>query len=75
MKTLVINLPELSEVSEHELKMILAGEYYERGKLSLGHAAQLVGISKKAFIETMGNFGYSVFGQDADEIISDLQNE
>ena len=53
--------------------MILAGALYERGWLSSGQAADWVGISKRTFIETMGHFGYSIFGQDADEIISDIE--
>ncbi len=74
MKTLTINIPELSDFNEYEVKMILAGEYYSRGKISLGQAAKLVGISKRSFIETMGNYGYSIFGQDADEILSDIKD-
>jgi len=58
-----------------ELKMIMAGELYERGKLSLGQAAKLVGISKTTFIEIMGNYGYSVFGNNEDDILSDIQNQ
>jgi predicted HTH domain antitoxin len=46
MKTLTINLPEAVESEEFELKMLLAGQLYERGKVTLGQAADIVGISK-----------------------------
>jgi hypothetical protein len=39
--------------------MYLAGTLYEKGKLSLGQCAQMVGISKRTFIETMGHYGFS----------------
>ncbi len=74
MNTLTIKLPELAHFNEHELKMIIAGEYYKRGNITLGQAAEIVGISKRTFIETMGDYGYSVFGDDPDEIISDIKN-
>ena len=64
----------MADFDEFEAKMILACEFYEREKLSLGQAAKLVGISKRAFIETMGNYGYSIFGNNAEEIINDIQN-
>lgn len=64
----------MAALSEYEAKMILAGELYKRGRLSLGQAAQLVGISKRSFIETIGNFGYSVFGEDEDELLNDIRN-
>jgi len=43
-------LPENLDINEPELKILLAGELYEREKLSLGQAAALAGLSKRAFI-------------------------
>ncbi len=74
MNKMTLSFPELSNFNEHEVKMIVAGEFYKRGNISLGQAADLVGISKRAFIETMGDYGYSVFGDDPDELISDIKN-
>ncbi|UYZ63540.1 UPF0175 family protein [Hymenobacter weizhouensis] len=62
MKTLTIELPDsLSPEAEHDLKMELAGALYTKGLLSTGQAAQLVGISRREFIETMGRYGFSLF--------------
>ena len=74
MKTLTINLPESVESEEFELKMILAGQLYERGKVTLGQAADIVGISKRTFIEIMGRFGFSIFGDSVDDLKSDVAN-
>lgn len=74
MNKMTLSFPDLSNFSEHEVKMIVAGEFYKQGNISLGQAADLVGISKRAFIETMGVYGYSVFGDDPDELISDIKN-
>jgi len=39
MKTINLVIPEYVNYDETEWKIILAGELYERGKLSLGQAA------------------------------------
>ena len=74
MKTLTISLPESIESGELELKMILAGQLYERGKVTLGQAADIVGVSKRTFIEIMGRFGFSIFGESIDDLKSDIVN-
>ena len=72
MKTVSIELPE--NISETELKIILAGELYEREKLTLGQAADLAGLSKRAFIEMMGKYGFSLFGDSIDDLMADIKN-
>ena len=74
MRTLTINLPESVDSEEFELKMILAGQLYEREKVTLGQAAEIVGISKRAFIEIMGRFGFSIFGESVDDLKADIAN-
>jgi predicted HTH domain antitoxin len=74
MKTLTINLPESVESEEFELKMMLAGQLYERGKVTLGQAADVVGISKRSFMEIMGRFGFSIFKDSTDDLLSDISN-
>lgn len=74
MKALTINLPESLDLEEFEIKMLLAGQLYERGKVSVGQAADIVGISKKSFIEIMGRFGFSLFGDSVEDLRSDIAN-
>lgn len=74
MKALTINLPESLDSEEFEIKMLLAGQLYERGKVSAGQAADIVGISKKSFIEIMGRFGFSLFGDSVEDLKSDIAN-
>lgn len=72
--SLKLNFPDMSEIDAFQAKMILAGELYYRKKLTLGQAAELVGISKRSYIETMGSYGYSVFGNDDDDILNDVRD-
>jgi predicted HTH domain antitoxin len=72
--TLTLELPEGFEFNDEALKMILAIRLYEGGQCSLGQAATVAGISKRAFIETMGMFGGSVFsGYTVDDLTHDLK--
>ena len=71
MRTLSLKIPELSELDNMQLYMILASSLYEQGKLSLGQAAEVANLSKRTFAELLGNHGVSLFNYPA----SDLKNE
>ena len=66
MKTLILNIPD--SVNDNEVKMQLAAQLFEKGVLSSGQAADLVGISKREFIENVGKYGVSIFGESIDDI-------
>jgi len=74
MKSMNFSVPDHVNFDETEWKIILAGELYEREKLTLGQAAELAGFSKRAFIEIMGKYGFSLFTDSVDDLISDLKN-
>jgi len=74
MKALTINLPESLESEEFEIKMLLAGQLYERGKVTIGQAAEIAGISKRSFIEMMGKFGFSLFSESSEDLKNDILN-
>ena len=66
MKTLTLQLPD--NVDEKDVKMQLAAHLYDKGIMSSGQAADLVGISKREFIETVGQYGVSIFGESIDDL-------
>ena len=74
MQELALKLPQMLDISEWELKMMLAAKMFEMGKLSSGQAAEMVGISKRAFLELLGKFNVSIFGYTSDDLKEDLQN-
>ena len=74
MTTLTLNLPKTIKLEESELVLILATKLYEQGRLSLGQAAELAGLSKRAFMDILGDYGVSVFKYSADELEKDLEN-
>ena len=74
MRTITINLPETLEMDDREVMMSLAAKLYEDGKLSLGHAAELVSLSKRTFTELLGKYGVSVFNHPISDLSADVGN-
>ena len=66
MKTLTLQIPDT--VNEKDVKMQLVAHLYDKGIMSSGQAADLAGVSKREFIETVGQYGVSVFGESIDDI-------
>ncbi|MBV6429807.1 MAG: hypothetical protein KIPDCIKN_04382 [Haliscomenobacter sp.] len=66
MKSLTIILPE--EVELNRVKMIIAASLFAQGILSSGQAAELVGISRSQFLEEVGKYGVSIFGETAQDL-------
>ncbi|TVQ03166.1 MAG: hypothetical protein EA359_10295 [Balneolaceae bacterium] len=48
--------------------MQLAAQLFEKGIFSAGQAADMAGISKREFIENVGKYGVSVFGETLEDI-------
>ena len=74
MKTVTINLPDSLDMDSKELSMLLATKLYEQGKLSLGQAAELVGMTKKTFAELLGQYNVSIFNYPASDLSKDVKN-
>jgi len=74
MKTLTINIPNSADIDDSEAKMSLASKLYERGKLTLGQAAEMTGYSKKTFMELLSEYDVNLINHPADELEDDIDN-
>jgi predicted HTH domain antitoxin len=74
MKKIVIEFPENFNISDLEAVTAMAAQLYEMGKLSLGQAAEVAGISKRAFAELLGSYNVSIFNYPPSDISSDVAN-
>jgi predicted HTH domain antitoxin len=54
--------------------MLLASRLYEQGRLSLGQAADMVGLTKRAFAELLGDYNVSIFNFPATDLSKDVDN-
>ncbi len=74
LRTLQINFPNTIEQSDEELRLLIAAKLYENGTLTSGQAAQLAGLSKREFLEAIGNYNVSVFSGLVEDLESDIKN-
>lgn len=74
MRTIQLNVPDDLDLKDFDLRMIIASRLYEDGKLSSGQAAEMVGLSKRAFIELLGEYGVSVLSPSISDLHSDISN-
>lgn len=74
MQSVTLEIPDTIQVEKSEILRLLAAKFYEQGKLSLGQSAEFAGMTKRAFIETLGNYGVSVFNYSVEELAKDVRN-
>ena len=74
MKTLTLNIPDNLEIDDKDLAMLVATQLYEKGKLSLGQAAEIAGLTKRTFAELLGSYNVSIFNFPASDLSSDVAN-
>lgn len=74
MKTVSLKIPDTVELDDREIAMIVASNLYEKGKLSLGQAAELAGLSKRTFVELLGKYDVSVFNYPPSDLTRDVKN-
>ena len=74
MRTITLNIPDTFDLNEKEISMLVASKLYEQGKLSLGQAAELVGMTKRTFAEMLGQYNVSIFNFPPSDISSDVKN-
>ena len=74
MRTIQLNIPDNLDLKDYEYSMIIAAKLYEEAKLSAGQAAEMVGITKRTFIELIGKYGVSVFSNSVDDLRLDINN-
>ena len=72
--TLTINLPPTVHIEEKEARMLLACQLYEKGLITTGEGAEIVGITRRDFIESMGKYGASIFQLTNEELDADIEN-
>ncbi|RWY57200.1 UPF0175 family protein [Mucilaginibacter gilvus] len=71
MTTLTLQIPDSLGEYQNDTVRFIAAKLYEAGKLSLGQAADMAGLSKRTFAELLGDYGVSLMNYPASEILAD----
>jgi predicted HTH domain antitoxin len=74
MKTLTLTIPDTLDLTNRDLAMLVATRLYEQGKLSLGQAAEVAGLTKRTFAELLGSYDVSIFNYPASDLSKDVAN-
>ncbi len=74
MKIVQLNIPDSIDLKEFDFSMIIASKLYEDAKLSAGQAAEIAGLTKRAFLEILGKYGVSIFSSSIDDLHGDIAN-
>ena len=74
MNPIQLNIPDTVDLDDKEVKMLLASRLYEKERLSSGQAADLVGISKRAFMEMLSDYDVAIVNYPASELDGGIIN-
>ena len=71
MRTITITVPDKTDLDPRQTVKFLASKLYEAGKLSLGQAAEMAGLTKVAFAEILCDYGVSLINYPVSEMKHD----
>jgi len=71
---ILISLKETAEEFSRDLLMLAAVKLYQMGKLSSGRAAQLAGIPRVSFLQSLANYGVPIFDLTEEGLRKDVDN-
>jgi predicted HTH domain antitoxin len=74
MNKIILNIPSSIDTKQFDVLVYLAAKLYEDGLLSAGQAAEMAGISKRAFVELLGRYGVSLFSRSIEDLQKDIAN-
>ncbi len=74
MRTVNFKIPDNVDLDDKDIAMIVASTLYEKGKFSLGQAAELAGLSKRTFAELLGKYDVSIFNYPPSDLKRDVKN-
>jgi predicted HTH domain antitoxin len=73
MTTITLKVPDFLEENHNDTVRFLAAKLYESGKLSLGQAAEMTGLTKSAFAEILADYGVNYINYSFDDVMADVE--
>lgn len=74
MSTVEMRVELPAGLSQEEAKLLLAVKLFEVGKVSVGQAAKIAEISKRAFLDLLGRYGIPVFNDSPEDLRRELDS-
>ena len=73
MTTIKLEVPDSLGEYENDTVRFIASKLYESGKLSLGQAAEMAGLTKRTFAELLGDYGVSYINYSVEDLKDELR--
>ena len=70
----LISLKETPSEFSRDMLMLAAVKLYQMGKLSSGRAAQLAGVTRVSFLQSLSKYRVPIFDLTHEELKSDFEN-
>lgn len=70
----LISLKETPSQFSRDIVMLAAVKLYQMGRLSSGRAAQLAGIPRVSFLQSLSRYGIAMFDLTSEELNQDYEN-
>lgn len=74
MRKVTLNIPDSVDINNAEVAILVVSQLYEMGRLSIGQAAEVAGLTKRTFVEWLGRYNVSVFNYPASDLSIDVAN-
>ncbi|OJV12384.1 MAG: hypothetical protein BGO21_06460 [Dyadobacter sp. 50-39] len=71
MTTITLQVPDSLGEHQNDTVQFIAAKLYESGKLSLGQAAEMAGLTKRTFAELLEDYGVSLLNYPVSEMVAD----
>jgi predicted HTH domain antitoxin len=73
MTAITIQMPDDLGEDKNDTKRFIASKLYESGRLSLGQAADVAGLTKRAFAESLSEYGVSYINYSVEDLKVELR--
>lgn len=73
MTTITLQVPDSLGEHQNDTVRFIAAKLYESGKLSLGQAAEMAGLTKRTFTELLRDYGVSLLNYPVSEMLEDAK--
>ncbi|MGY3213509.1 UPF0175 family protein [Mucilaginibacter sp. HD30] len=73
MTTLTLQVPDFLEENHGDTVQFLAAKLYESGKLSMGQAADMAGLTKSGFSAILADHGVNYINYSFDDVMADVE--
>lgn len=72
MTTIILQVPDSLGEYMHDTVRFIASKLYESGKLSLGQAADMAGLTKRTFAELLSDYDVSYINYSVEDLKDEL---